>query len=124
MSVFRFVDQPPVADATTFVARVGKQSHTKAALLADLARALKFPSYFGHNWDALDELLRDLSWLPAEVRTVVIAHDALPLDADRTEQLTYVTLLRDLINASQSGPRRLIVTFPHFARRWIKKLLD
>jgi hypothetical protein len=34
-------------------------------LLADLGKALRFPDYYGDNWDALDECLRDLEWLPA-----------------------------------------------------------
>jgi RNAse (barnase) inhibitor barstar len=35
----------------------------KSELLARIASAMKFPDYFGMNWDALDECLRDLSWL-------------------------------------------------------------
>jgi len=37
----------------------------KRALLAAIGRALRFPSYYGVNLDALEECLRDLSWLPA-----------------------------------------------------------
>ena len=37
----------------------------EAGLLAELARIFRFPDYFGGNWDAADECLRDLSWLPA-----------------------------------------------------------
>ena len=34
-------------------------------LLGELARVFRFPDYFGDNWDALDECLTDLEWLPA-----------------------------------------------------------
>ncbi|WP_255954315.1 barstar family protein [Streptomyces odontomachi] len=36
----------------------------KAAFLDRCARALELPDWFGHNWDALADCLRDLSWLP------------------------------------------------------------
>src|SRR5262245_59514209 len=35
----------------------------KKGFLARLAKALHFPSYFGMNWDALTDCMRDLSWL-------------------------------------------------------------
>ena len=35
----------------------------KASFLRACADALAFPAYFGHNWDALEECLTDLSWL-------------------------------------------------------------
>ncbi len=38
----------------------------KASLLAACAGACGFPAYFGHNWDALLDMLRDLSWAPTE----------------------------------------------------------
>jgi barstar (barnase inhibitor) len=38
---------------------------TKAAFLAEFARRLDFPDYFGHNWDAFDDCLRDLAWQPS-----------------------------------------------------------
>src|SRR6185437_11887377 len=37
----------------------------KDDLLARLAVALRCPDSFGGNWDALADVLRDLSWLPA-----------------------------------------------------------
>ncbi len=46
-----------------------------AALFAALARALEFPAYFGRNWDAVDECLRDLEWLGAN-RVVLVVEGA------------------------------------------------
>ena len=45
---------------------------TKGELLAEFGRALEFPDYFGQNWDALQECLTDLSWLPGDIYVVLI----------------------------------------------------
>ena len=37
----------------------------KVALLHNMASALGFPDWFGHNWDALEDCLTDLSWRDA-----------------------------------------------------------
>ena len=37
----------------------------KARFLAAAAETLRFPEWAGHNWDAFEELVNDLSWLPA-----------------------------------------------------------
>jgi RNAse (barnase) inhibitor barstar len=39
---------------------------SEGELLAELSKVFRFPDYFGGNWDALDECLRDLEWLPAQ----------------------------------------------------------
>jgi Barstar (barnase inhibitor) len=41
-----------------FVLKVikGRPCATPASLFAEFARALEFPDYFGHNWDAFDAL--------------------------------------------------------------------
>ncbi|MFD7922681.1 barstar family protein [Streptomyces sp. NPDC059740] len=38
----------------------------KPAFMDACARALHLPSWFGRNWDALADCLRDLSWCPTE----------------------------------------------------------
>lgn len=37
----------------------------KEKLLRNIAAALDFPAWFGHNWDALEDCLTDLSWREA-----------------------------------------------------------
>lgn len=47
----------------------GRRCPTKATLLAEIARVLQFPEWFGHNWDALVDCLRDTERL-----AIVISH--------------------------------------------------
>jgi hypothetical protein len=44
----------------------------KAALLDNMASALGFPDWFGHNWDALEDCLTDLSWRDAPGTVLLI----------------------------------------------------
>lgn len=43
----------------------GKMIEDKAAFLQAVGQAMAFPAYAGHNWDAFEELITDLSWAPA-----------------------------------------------------------
>ena len=44
----------------------------KVQLLKNLAAALGFPDWFGHNWDALEDCLTDLSWREAPAHVLLI----------------------------------------------------
>lgn len=51
----------------------GTRIADKDTLLAAISEGFEFPDYFGGNWDALDECLRDLgSWLEANGYAIVI----------------------------------------------------
>lgn len=45
----------------------------KASFLQASASAMHFPAYFGQNWDAFEESINDLAWVPA--RGYVILFD-------------------------------------------------
>jgi hypothetical protein len=40
--------------------------------LRAIARALRFPDWFGGNWDALEDCLADLSWRPGDDHVLVL----------------------------------------------------
>ena len=81
-----------------FVVRTldGRRGRTKRALLDELGRVLEFPAHFGRNWDALEDCLTDLGWLPgAGYWLVVLAADRL-LPRDPAGYATLVALLEDV----------------------------
>ena len=52
-------------DLPAYKLNVGK-ARGKSGLLEHFAKVLRFPDYFGNNWDALNDCLTDLSWLDAK----------------------------------------------------------
>jgi RNAse (barnase) inhibitor barstar len=44
----------------------GEAAGSRAGFFTEIARVLRFPDYFGRNWDAVYDCLTDLHWLPAE----------------------------------------------------------
>ena len=44
----------------------------KDQLLGKLASVLAFPQWFGHNWDALEDCLTDLSWRARDRQVLLI----------------------------------------------------
>lgn len=41
----------------------GKRCQTDEAFFNEISASFQFPSYFGQNWNALNDCLRDLDWL-------------------------------------------------------------
>ena len=80
-----------------FVVRVfdGRKCHTKAGLLGEFARVLDFPSYFGKNWDAFEECLTDLQWLPAPGYLFVITDADQVLPDHDEEYETFINILEE-----------------------------
>jgi RNAse (barnase) inhibitor barstar len=66
-----------VLEAEGFVQGVleGSRIQSDASFFQEAARALAFPEYFGHNWDAFNDCLGDVVFGPAE-RIAVLWRDA------------------------------------------------
>jgi len=82
----------------------GSKCRTAADLFAEFARALDFPDYFGHNWDALEECLADLEWRPAKGYVLVLTEaDQILNQAEEEDWATFVEVLSDAAEAWGSG---------------------
>ncbi len=81
----------------------GKKCRTPAGLFDEFARALAFPDYFGHNWDALEECLADLDWLPAKGYILLITDSQAVLPDDEEEYETLLEVLADAGEAWSNG---------------------
>ncbi|MFN0018469.1 MAG: barstar family protein [Pirellulaceae bacterium] len=97
--------------ANTVVANIPASVRSKQRLLRILANQLQFPSYFGNNWDALEECLRDLSWLPAG--NIVIHHCDMPLPPGSPDRKIYLQILESASTYwAESKVRSLNCSFP------------
>lgn len=94
-----------------FVAQIGSGVHSTEELFDEFSLKLKFPSYFGRNWNALKDCLSDLVWLPGAGARVALLHDAEP-HLPRNEMALYLSVLADSIVAHEGGSRVLTVAFP------------
>lgn len=54
----------------------GQQICDKQSFLSEFAKKLHFPDYFGHNWDAFNDCLTDLSWLGQHDVIIIIYRDS------------------------------------------------
>ncbi len=118
-STFIFQEPASVVQPGDFVARVERGVWGKDALLTALERALELPDYFGRNWDALSECLRDLHWRPE--RRVVLVHSDVPTLA-RGEWRTYLDVLTQAVRDwGSADEHELVVVFPPDAKEQVEK---
>jgi RNAse (barnase) inhibitor barstar len=110
---FIFLDSPAeFRDPAAVVVRLPRGIRSKKKLLAIFADKLHFPRYFGKNWDALEECLRNLSWIPMN-QPIVIVHEDLPFGAGGANRGIYLELLRSVLDHwSASGDRTVQAIMP------------
>lgn len=82
------------ADNNVLTIDVSEDVSGKAELLEKIASAGHFPEYFGGNWDALEELLTDMSWVKEKT---ILFRQLGRLDKLNTEDLTiYFNILESV----------------------------
>ena len=107
--------RPPAAAADRFVVVIPIGISTTSELLAMLAAQLHFPTWFGCNWNALSDCLRDLSWF--EESAVVIFHEDRPA-IPPADLEAYLDVLAEAVASWQPGEaHRLEVWMPEEGTR-------
>jgi RNAse (barnase) inhibitor barstar len=87
----------------------GKNISRKEQLLNHVATALRFPNYFGGNWDALEECLTDMEWVDAEGYFIYYDHID-PLVAAHPDQFeTLIEILRDAVASWKEDGTAMVV---------------
>ena len=105
-----YTNSLPFDEQQDFVAHIPTSIGDTATLFRVLFENLELPGYFGFNWDALSECLRDLSWL-TKYRVVVFHHDLPRLPKD--DLVTYLDILRECTGSWEPGEdHELVVAFP------------
>jgi len=115
ISAFSFDPAALALDSeASFVMYVPSGLTAKLPLFDAYQQGLNFPAYFGRNWDALSDCLRDFSWI-AQRRIVIIHADfpALPPE----DQRVYLEILSYCIKDwKQSEDHELIAFFATASR--------
>ncbi|MBX3664627.1 MAG: barstar family protein [Burkholderiales bacterium] len=72
--IYRMPRRDIVAEGTALrcVAADLRRARGKKAALGAIANAFAVPDGFGGNWDALNDALQDLSWLPVREQGIVL----------------------------------------------------
>jgi RNAse (barnase) inhibitor barstar len=83
----------------------GRRCRTKAALLDEFARALELPTHFGRNWDAFEDCLNDLGWLPADGYVIVVASAHAVLAREGPEEYDTIISILEAAGREWATPR-------------------
>lgn len=84
----------------------GTKMTTTRSLFNEIAASLQFPDYFGENWNALDECLTDLEWLPGDAYLLVISNALSVLVDEEPQQLgAFVSVLTRACEEWSGGTR-------------------
>lgn len=87
----------------------GREIGGKADFLSRSAATLRFPPYFGHNWDAFEECLNDLSWESETPALLLLDHAGRFAAVAPDDFATALEILAAVVANRRHGPAPLVV---------------
>jgi len=102
--IYKLVDQPCSTQEKIFYTMIeGTRCLSVEDLFNEFAIKLKFPDYFGANWDAFDECLNDLNWLASE-KYILFIKDFDYILVDQIDEFdTFIDILKLTVDEWVSG---------------------
>lgn len=70
----------------------------KGEFLACMAQVLRAPDWFGHNWDALADVLCDLSWQPSSGYVLVLCNGGGKLGLSDADYVSVTEIFNDTVS--------------------------
>lgn len=110
----------------------GDRARSEQALFDEFSAAWQFPPYFGNNWDALEECLADLAWLPGQAYVLVIRSGLALLESgSEKEQARFWSVVARVAqgwNIASEGSSRffqvIVQCEPHQRQALLEKLAN
>ena len=92
-----------------------------SGLMDAVAEAMNFPKYFGENWNALSDCLRDFNLI--EETNILIVHKEVP-NLENEQLSVYIDILKDSVSDwTQEDEHELFVVFPVSSEKRILNLI-
>ncbi len=91
----------------------GAKATTLDGFFAEIGAAMQLPAYFGENWPALDECLKDLSWFPAPAYILIITDANLLFRNDKLDSLPTFLRLVESVGEAWAVPTDLDKPWGH-----------
>ncbi len=95
-SNFIFFTDPPWGDEVVYRTLIPSSIKSTHVFFKYAASLLQIGGYFGFNWHALDEILRDFEWI--KEYDIDIIHDGLPTLDDEGDLQLYLGMLSDAVD--------------------------
>jgi len=97
-----FIDDASRKSVCVFYFR-GRSIRNKTDFFNTAKKVMRLPDYFGDNWDAFEECINDLSWLPAEGYIFVYDNTSVFFSKHPDDADTLLSILNDIHENRKHG---------------------